>query len=190
MRSWIDLFESHDHPHTRGEDEWFSAMFGMVMINVDQAKRMVNSGEITARAVQYPVRQIMDSIYEMDEGLFGSQKLEPDTFSVSMMGPPIEHKRLASIPADRMNEPVYFVMLDSVETMWLLGMEKEKPESSNPRPQIIDGNHRLYRRYVEGDEGSTECLFILWPDAKKITFDKRNQITLAEIEADRNNSSL
>ena len=188
MREWITLIEeTHDHPHARGEDEWFNALFGMVRINVDAIKRAVESGKITPQGpVQYPVKQMMETIYQMDESLFGSKELEdpPGTKMFDMMGPPVERKRLASIPDEKMQEPVYFVMMNSDEAMALCGLPV-KDRQDKERPQIIDGNHRLFRRYIEGDTGTATCHFISWADTKKFTVSTRAETTLADIEAQR-----
>lgn len=188
MREWLNLLESREHPHARGRDEWFNAMFGMISINVDAIKRAVDANQITPQTRDYTVRQILESIYQIDKNLFGSKELEePEgTKSYDLMGPPVDRNRLVSLPADKMNEPVYFVMLNSPEAMWLVGLEKKKPEpGGREHPQIIDGNHRLMRRYIEGDDAAVKCLFISWEDTKKFTMDSRAGETLAELEAQR-----
>lgn len=186
MKNWIKIIlEGHDHPHSRGEDEWFNAMHGMIAINVDAIKRALDDGRITPEGVRnYPVKSMMETIYSMDESEFGSNNME-DGNVFSFSGPPVEKSRLPFLPAEKMNEPVLFVMLDSLEAMWLTGFEKSKPTASNPRPQIVDGNHRLYKRYLEGDTGEAECIFISWEDTKKFTIASRSGDILAEIENQR-----
>ena len=188
MKNWIKIVaESHDHPHARGEDEWFNAMHGMIAINVDAIKRALESGRIKPEGTKsYPVKVMMETIYGMNESEFGSNSFEDsNTGSFNVFGPPVEKSRLSSLPSEKMNEPVMFVMLDSLQAMWLTGFEKKPPEKSNPRPQIVDGNHRLYRRYLEGDMGTAECVFISWEDTKKFTVDSRSGLPLAEIESQR-----
>ncbi len=166
-----NLFEDswgiHDHPHRHGDDEWFKIFFSY-WINVDQAKRMIASGELTPKRVSYPVRHIAETRFEMNPSEFGSRSYE-DSNSFSMSGPPVDRSRMPGIPDEKMDEPLLWVMFNSDLADALANRHKYRGEGKE-FPVMVDGNHRLIKRYLEGDEGTVECDFLVGEDVLKVCY--------------------
>jgi hypothetical protein len=181
---WSSITESvwvgdDDHPHRQGEDEWFKLFF-RYFINVDEAKRMIASGEIKPERVTYPVKVIVERLFGMDSEDFGSKKFEDDPLHDAFSGPAVQRSRMGNIPAEKMMEPPLFVMFRADEAMAILD-GKPLPETAKDFPVLADGNHRMVKRYLEGDKGSVECDFILWDDVKKICYGNTNGKPLSQL---------
>lgn len=178
MRKWIDILGEANNAHVTGEDEWFKYMWAF-SVGVDLAKRKIASGEITPMVREYTVREMVEKLFPtVDRNDFGSKNFE-DENSFDLVGPPVTRSRMAAIPEEKYAEPVLFMMWDSEEAMRLIGLPLADAETGKQHPVLIDGNHRLMKRYLDGDTGKITAQFIPWEDVKKVTVNQRN--TLAEI---------
>lgn len=174
MRNWINILDEEwvgndDHPHKTGEDEYFRYGFGTYWINVDEAKRRIASGEFETHTHPYGVKDLVERIYKVAPTDFGSQVLDdPVEFSIDMLGPPVSRGRMKNIPEDKMGEPVLFMLWNTVlATAMAYGKPPTGPGTESA--QIIDGNHRLMKRYYMGDTGTVVAQFIEWEDIKKVS---------------------
>lgn len=158
---------AHDHPHARGEDERFRLFF-VYELNVDEARRLIASGDIRARRWDMPVRAGGERLLSMDPAEFGSAPsggpYAGDT-ATNLFANLVERDRLASIPADRMGDPALMVMWDTNRGTRLTNPRAKEDPALRPTPQLVDGSHRLARRFLEGDTGTMPTLVVeAWED--------------------------
>ncbi len=183
MRDFIDkalLLEEWSHPHLTGEDEWFKLYF-RYWVNIDEIKRAMDAGTIKPEVVEYPLKQVVETLFAMDE--FGSNDFEDDMFKSDLMtGPPVDRRRMRDIPTEKMSEAPLFAMFNADQALAISNCE-EVPEGRE-RPVLVDSNHRLVRRYLEGDKSKVSCNFVLWKDLKKFVFPDGGKKSLADMEQD------
>lgn len=152
MRKWIDsIRETFDHPHLRGEDEWFRWLHGVVWFNVDEARRKIASGEVKASPHTVETRK-MYALLGFDEDEFGSEDFRDDMEAgrgFDMFSAVQQRSNMKGMPDDKLNEPALIAMLDGVALMKQLGMKADHGVSK-PAPVLIDGNHRVARCFLEG----------------------------------------
>lgn len=178
MREWLNILDeawvgNDDHAHRTGEDEYFRYGFGVYWINVDEAKRRIASGEFEVHSHPYAVKDLVERIYKVNPADFGAADFEDDSgwmksWEDNMLGPPVSRKRMKNIPADKMDEPVLFMMWNSAEASRMAFGKKAETAPPGEGAQIIDGNHRLMKRYYEGDTSMVTAQFIKWEDIKKV----------------------
>lgn len=158
---------SHVHPHARGEDEHFQLLY-VYDLNVDEARRLIASGEIVATAYEMPVRAGAERLLGMDPAEFGSAPPGgpyPPERATSLFANVVDRGALASIPTERMAEAALMVMWDSNKSTRLTSPRAKPDPSLQPSPFLVDGSHRLARRFLEGDEGTMPTLVVReWDD--------------------------
>lgn len=174
MRNFINIVE-HNHPHARGEDEWFKFMF-VYMMNVDEARRMIQSGEISTKEATYSVKDFAVRGLGAKANDFGSRNYEPRTSFSLFAEPPVDYALIPTIPEDRVNEDPLCVFWNSMAMANALGEDTEGLTEGSALT-VIDGNHRIMRRFLEGDEGTVTIQVVTEPeDIAKFTY--RNGVKL------------
>lgn len=142
MRKLIRLVETH-------EPEFFNYLFGNVQFSVGLARDLIDSGEIKAVPYDMPVQKAGRMLLNLHDYEFDA---EGNRTSFPVLGTYFSFDRMKQIPDERMAEPALMVM-------W-------NPHVLNPKapdqayPILIDGNHRLARRYFAKEEGTMPCLVV------------------------------
>lgn len=157
----------NDHPHKIGSDEWFK-IFYRYLINVDQAKRMIAAGNIHPKRVNYSIRFIAEKIFKMDPKEFGSKNFK-DTGSFSLTGPPVTRSLMKNIPDDKNKEPLLWVMFNAEQAEAIVD-KKKYSGGGKEFPTLVDGNHRLIKRFLMGEDAEVECDFIVGEDVLKVCY--------------------
>ena len=165
MRKWIDLLETaFDHPHLRGEDELFQFLYRYT-INVDLARRLIASGEINPVDYDMPIERGGQMLLNMSPSEFGSNDFE-NPKSIDLLATAVNRKALPQIPEEKFSQPLLMMMWNSK----LADPELNHNMEDRAIPVLVDGNHRLAKRYLSGDTGSMKCWVIRdWDDVAKIT---------------------
>lgn len=174
MRRLISLVEAHDHPHVRGEDEWFSANFGMHEINVDEARRLIASGAVKATPYQMPVKQGGERLLGLSASQFGSRSEDTsdlDTFA----GGGVDRGYAMKIPDEHMETPGLILKWNEREGQRAFAPKKPSAwkdiDPGQSYAMLVDGNHRLTKRFLEGDEGTMPFLLVQdWNDIAKFSY--------------------
>ena len=181
MREFMTIVETHNHPHARGEDEWYKYLFGTFSINVDEARRLISNGTIKAKHYDMPVKKGGVMLQGLTEKDFGSrdfrndsEKLKTGPISIPMVGH-ADAGEAIKIPDDKMTEPLLMLMWHQYEaTKAVIGNGKKPLEGLQPGasyPVLVDGNHRLLRRFLEGSEGTLSTLVVTdWQDICLFTY--------------------
>lgn len=98
---------------------------------------------------------------------FGSNRFESNLFS----GETVSRERMPDIPSEKLTEPVLMVMWDSDAANAIAFPRDKNPPIGQSIPTIIDGNHRLARRFLEGSTEDVSVEIITdWNDIKKFTY--------------------
>jgi hypothetical protein len=158
-----------DHPHLRGEDEWFSFLWGSFWLNIDKARRGLASGDIKGELHEYPV-QSFRALLGLSENEFGSHDFEEPT-SFDLLSAATSRSHMRGIPDEKLLEPGIIVMWKSADSMRRVGMSID-PGEDKPSPWLIDGNHRLSRLYLEGYGKPVAVWIIPYEEALKFAFDR------------------
>ena len=173
---------NHEHPHARGEDEVFRAYF-VYGLNVDMARRLIASGEITAVDYAMPVQKAGQMLLGLSEAEFGCAPPGgpyPEERGISMMATHVDRRLLADIPAEAMALPALMVMWDTDASHRLVN-RSAKPTGSAPHALLVDGNHRLARRYLEGDQGTMDTLVVRdWAAVEKFLSVQGRPVSVAK----------
>lgn len=174
MRAHIDLVAKlMEAPGQTEDDEWFSANYGIHEINVDEARRLIASGEVKAKPYAMPVKLGGMKLLGLPESQFGSGSDEEGDLDV-FQGAAVDRKHAKSIPDEKFAEPLLMVMWNEYEGL-KSGFKKpqglDRIDPAATRPLLVDGNHRLTRRFLEGDEGTLPTLVVTdWADIAKFTY--------------------
>jgi hypothetical protein len=172
----IPLTEGFDHPHLKGEEEWFRWMFGTAFFNADQARRMIASGEVQAQLHTVAVKDCY-ALLGLDKEEYGSNEFTDDWTSgrgINPMSAIQQRSTMKGMPDDKFNEPAIIVMVDSTDLMKRSGIKTKKtPEDLNGKrsPFLIDGNHRLGRLFLEGAE-QAQVYVVPHEEALKFCYDR------------------
>lgn len=170
MRPPGGLLENFDHPHLRGEDEIFSMLHGAYTLNVDLARRLIASGEIQATPYAMPVLKGGQMLLQLDADEFGAGDVDGE---LGMGMTHVDRKRFAVIPAEKFDEPAIMVMWNALRAD--PKMNRGMPDQAYP--VLIDGNHRLEKRFLDGDEGTMSTLVIRdFDDIKKFAYDRQGKL--------------
>lgn len=177
---WMKIDESdYEHPHMRGEPEWFRWMYGTCWFNVDQARKMIESGEVKAEKSTVPVKNCY-ALLGLDQSEFGSKDFTDDWEAgrgINMMSAITQRKHMQGMPDEKYNEPAIIVMWRSQDAMKRAGVKLPKKAlevEDKAFPVIVDGNHRLGRMYLEGVE--TAYVYVVqYEEALKFAYDGNHQ---------------
>jgi hypothetical protein len=182
MRSYINVVASL-FEDDRPEDEWFSANFGLHDINVGEARRLVASGKVQAVPYDMPVKEAGIRLINLNPNEFGSGSMEsrPGVFG----GAAVDRRYTKTIPDEKMAEPLLLVMWNEYEgTKAAFPDRPAALKGIDPQrsyPILVDGNHRLTRRFIEGDEGTINTLVVSdWADVAKFTYVQGRRLTEAK----------
>lgn len=140
-------------------------------IDVTAAREMIASGELEAKPATYPVKKLVESLFKMDPEDFGSNDFTDDVFGRDLFtGPPVNRKAMKDIPTDKLDErPLFAEWKEDVANAII--HEVPPPNETSGFWTLIDGNHRLIRRYLEGDEGEITGDFVAFEEIIKVTKD-------------------
>lgn len=146
------------------EEEWFKYAF-MFNFNITELRARIDSGEITPKTAEYPAKFILEKFYQPDEGLYGSGSFEDPEFTGfdPFAALPVTLSKIPSIPEDKINEPPLFAMWNPNAATNIINYKE--PTTDGPQGAIlIDGHHRLTKRYVMGDDTPVTCWFLSFED--------------------------
>lgn len=184
MRKYIDMVgESIDLTESDDGPEWFRWMFGTAIFNIDQARQMIETGEVKAQKHSVPVANCY-LLLGLDKEEFGSNEFTDDWDSgrgINPMSAIQKRSTMQGMPDDKLNEPALIAMIDGADIMGRVGLKLDKKgrEESKPSPVLIDGNHRLGRMYLEGVE--TAYVYVIpHEEALKFCYDRHMQPILKD----------
>lgn len=124
---------------------------------------MIASGEISVREATYSVKDFAVRGLGAKSADFGSKNYERRT-TVSLFGePPVDYALIPTIPEDRTYEKPLCVFWDSLEMAERLG-ESTDGLVEGKALTVIDGNHRIMKRFLEGDEGQLTIQVVTEPE--------------------------
>lgn len=168
------MAEGLTHQGARDDDEIFRLLF-VWDINVDLARRLVEVGEVEALSYAMPVQRAGQVLLGLEEHEFGCAPVGgpfPDG-PQTLTGTAIDRSLLSRIPDQAFEKPGLMVVWD-MEQAETLRPGRSRWRKADPALGtsnfLVDGNHRLARRYLEGDTGTLPCLVIrAWSDVAKFT---------------------
>lgn len=178
MRAWIDLTEKDDlrdvHPHLRGEEEWFSFLWGSFQLNIDQCRRGIADRSIKAEL--HDVKPIQfGPLLGLDEAEFGSNDFKDEfkAHTINMGAAATNRTHMTGLPEEKLFEPAIIVMWKSLDGMKRAGYKIDKNAGEDkPAPWIVDGNHRLSRLFLEGHEEPVKVYVVPHEEALKFCYDR------------------
>lgn len=178
MRKWIDLTENEDlrdiHPHLRGEQEWFSFLWGTYWLNVDQCREGIANGTIKASLETVNVIQLK-ALLGMSDSDFGSNDFD-EPMSFDLMAAATSRKHMTGLPEEKLLEPAIIVMWKTLDGMKRAGYKiDKKAEADKPAPWIVDGNHRLSRLFLQGYDQPIGIYVVPHEEALKFAYDRHRR---------------
>ena len=151
----------------------FRYMFGFTL-NVDAARRMIASGDIAALPYAMPVRVAGTKLLGMDPLEFGTAEGDvypPERSSSDPFSNHVNRRMLAGIPEAAMSQPGLLVMWSPLGSARISSPKANLAdlEGQPSFPVLVDGNHRLARRFLGGDTGTMPTLVVReWADIVKV----------------------
>lgn len=145
------------------EKEWFTYAF-VFNFDIEEIRGKIASGEITPRPAEYSAKFILEKFYQPDEDLYGSGSFETPEFKSfdPFTALPVTLSKIPDIPEDKINEPPLFVMWRPEAAAAII--DHKEPSSDREGAIMIDGHHRLTKRYVMGDDTPVKCWFVGFED--------------------------
>lgn len=153
-----------------GVDEWFNLLFGQYRLNVSEAGRLLAAGELKAETRGYDIQDLGRHALLMKAEEFGAKTFD-DSRPCSLLAPVVNRSYLPTLTADRLAEPPLLIVFDTDKAAGLTA-STIKPDGS-VYPILVDGNHRVARRYLDGTPDEVACLVISdWDEVCKVLYDR------------------
>lgn len=146
------------------DEEWFRYAF-MFNFNITELRERIASGDISPKPAEYSAKFILEKFYKPDESLYGSKSFEEPEFKSfdPFTALPVTLSNIPEIPEDKINEPPLFAMWNPSAATSIINYKEPSSEGAQGAI-LIDGHHRLTKRYVMGDDTPVTCWFLSFED--------------------------